>query len=154
MRKKQCVGIGITLLFQPMMIWAETVPNPTITIYTTAAYPIKNMTDPDLATIYYLDGAEQIEDRFSTHFSEQPEQAEQQAQALFNSQEWKQYEKQLQAAYAGVISGWQNGIKKVPAILFDYPGAESVVTYGITDLALARQHWLNWLQQQQMEGIR
>ncbi|WP_279716374.1 TIGR03757 family integrating conjugative element protein [Chelonobacter oris] len=119
---------------------------PKITIYTTKAYQVELQSN-DNATRYYLDHALQLEDQFTRHFSDNPDEAEKQAHALFNSPDWQQQEAQLKQAYEGVISGWQNGIKKVPAILFQADGVPDSVIYGVTELTQAKQYWLTWLQQ-------
>ncbi|AAP95803.1 hypothetical protein HD_0920 [[Haemophilus] ducreyi 35000HP] len=54
----------------------------------------------------------------------------------------------MQSAYQGLISGWQHGIKKVPAMLFQFPNSEDVVVYGETDVVKAKKQWQSWFEQQ------
>ncbi len=73
-------------------------------------YPIQNS---QLASqVYYLDQVENFEEEISRNLSKSPEIAEREIRAFFNSADWKAQEEQLKDAYQGVISGWQNGIKK------------------------------------------
>ncbi|MGX2956057.1 TIGR03757 family integrating conjugative element protein [Ursidibacter arcticus] len=117
---------------------------PTISVYTTSSYPIIHK---ELATqIYYLDKVEQVENWLSQDFHQDPRIAEQQAKALFNSPQWAEKEVALKDAYTGVISGWQNGIKKVPAILFQSPTGENAIIYGEANVAKAQQTWQQWSQ--------
>ncbi|MDE8035224.1 TIGR03757 family integrating conjugative element protein [Actinobacillus equuli subsp. equuli] len=117
---------------------------PTISVYTTSSYPIIHK---ELATqVYYLDKVEQVENWLSQDFSRDPKIAEQQAKALFNSPQWAEKEAALKDAYASVISGWQNGIKKVPAILFQSPTGDNAIIYGETNVAKAQQTWQQWNQ--------
>ncbi|QLB12794.1 integrating conjugative element protein (TIGR03757 family) [Bisgaardia hudsonensis] len=122
--------------------FANTEPN--ISVYTTLAYRIEN---PELATqIYYLDKVEQIENWLSQRFSRDPRIAEQQAKALLNSPQWAEKEKALKESYTGVISGWQNGIKKVPAVLFQSSNGDNAIIYGETNISKAKQLWQQWNQ--------
>ena len=82
-----------------------------------------------------------MENLISQRLSANPSVAAQQASQIFQSAEWKQSEEQLKRSYQGLISGWQNGIKKVPAILFQYPGKEDSVIYGETNIAQALSLW-------------
>lgn len=112
---------------------------PTIIVYSTQNYPISHS---ELASqVYYLDQVELWENKISQHLSTNPVTAEQQAKQFFQSTEWKQSENQLKQAYQGVISGWQNGIRKVPAILFQSPGQNDSVIYGETNVANALNVW-------------
>ena len=87
--------------------------------------------------------------------SANPTIASQQASRLFQSAEWRQIETQLKQSYQGLISGWQNGIKKVPAILFQYPGEESLVIYGETNVDTALKRLTSWQHQQKnKEGAK
>ncbi|PJG82790.1 TIGR03757 family integrating conjugative element protein [Caviibacterium pharyngocola] len=123
--------------------------NPTITVYTTSNYAISHQ---NIATnVYFLDQVEHIEDQISSQFNTDPAIAENQARALFNSPQWKAKENQLLNAYQGVISGWQNGIKKVPAVLFEYENFPATVIYGETNIVSAKQRWLTWFQQQSQQ---
>lgn len=118
---------------------------PTITVYTTKMYPIQN---PHLATqIYYLDQVENFEEMISQNLSKNPATAEKEFQALIQSPEWQQRINQLKEAYQGVISGWQNGIKKVPAVLFDSENQGLGVVYGTTDIKVAKNEWERWAKQ-------
>lgn len=122
----------------PLSVFAQG-PNPIITVYSTQDYPILHA---ELASqVYLLDQVEQWENVISQRLSVNPNVAVQQASQFFQSAEWKQSEEQLKRSYQGLISGWQNGIKKVPAILFQYPGKEDSVIYGETNIAQALSLW-------------
>ncbi|MDG2961696.1 TIGR03757 family integrating conjugative element protein [Exercitatus varius] len=145
--KRTLYPLALLLLYQQNAVASDI--NPTITVYTTSHYAISHQ---GIATnIYFLDRVDHIEDQISRHFNANPVIAEQQARELFKSPQWKTQEKQLLSAYQGVISGWQNGIKKVPAILFEYPNVPTSVIYGETDVSAAKQHWLAWYQQQNQQ---
>lgn len=128
---------SLFLLVLPLSVFAQ--ENPTIIVYSTQYYPVSHT---DLASqIYYLDQIEQWEDKVSRQLSTNPSVATQQAEQFFQSAEWKQSENQLKQSYQGLISGWQNGIRKVPAILFLSPGQEDSVIYGETNVAKALTTW-------------
>ena len=106
----------------PLSVFAQG-PNPIITVYSTQDYPILHA---ELASqVYLLDQVEQWENLISQRLSANPSVAAQ----------------QLKSSYQGLISGWQNGIKKVPAVLFQYPGKEDSVIYGETNIAQALSLW-------------
>ncbi|MDX3903956.1 TIGR03757 family integrating conjugative element protein [Pasteurella multocida] len=131
----------VTVVFSAV---AQAQPN--IIVYTTKMYPIQNS---QLASqIYYLDQVENFEEEISRNLSKSPEIAEQEIRAFFNSADWKAQEQQLKDAYQGVISGWQNGIKKVPAVFFDNPESSASVIYGTTDVKKALDEWHKWVQRQ------
>ena len=132
--KKLLVLFGLL----PLAVFAQE-PTPTITVYTTQHYPIVRA---ELAShVYFLDQVEQWENFISQGLSTNPNIATQQATQFFQSTEWKQSEVQLRQSYQGLVSGWQNGIKKVPAILFQSPGKEDRVVYGETNVAQALNLW-------------
>lgn len=118
----------------PLSVFAQG-PNPIITVYSTQDYPILH------AELASHDQVEQWENLISQRLSANPSVAAQQASQIFQSAEWKQSEEQLKRSYQGLISGWQNGIKKVPAVLFQYPGKEDSVIYGETNIAQALSLW-------------
>lgn len=137
----------LSLLFSST-VWAEQIPsNVHISVFTTEAYPIKNNT---LAhAIYSLDSVEHWENKFSQTLSNDPIQAEQQAKALFQSVETQKQLNALQEQYQNIIQGWQNGIRKVPAILFDSPQYGKSVVYGEIDVQKAITYWEHWIEQQE-----
>lgn len=132
---------SLFLLILPLSVFAQ--ENPTIIVYSTQYYPVSHT---DLASqVYYLDQVEQWEDKVSRQLSSNPSIATQQAEQFFQSAEWKLSESQLKQSYQGLISGWQNGIRKVPAILFKYPGKADSVIYGEMNVAKAKQQWQRWM---------
>lgn len=141
--KRTLYPLALLFLCQQSAIASEM--NPTITVYTTANYAIFH---PEMAkNIYFLDQVEQVENQMSQGLSANPEIAEKQARELFSSPQWKTQQEQLLKAYQGVVSGWQNGIKKVPAVLFEAKGLPPTVIYGETNIQAAKQHWMAWVQQ-------
>ncbi|AKO30845.1 hypothetical protein A6046_01070 [[Haemophilus] ducreyi] len=117
-----------------------------MTVYTTQHYTIIH---PELAhQLYHLDAVERWEEEISHRLSADPTQAQLQAQQIFNAPDWHSHQAQLQSAYQGLISGWQHGIKKVPAMLFQFPNSEDVVVYGETDVVKAKKQWQSWFEQQ------
>ena len=125
----------------PLTVFAQG-DNPIITVYSTQDYPIIHA---ELAShVYLLDQVEQWENQMSRQLSANPNIAIQQAMQIFQSAAWKPAEERLKQSYQGIISGWQNGIKKVPAILFQYPGAENSVIYGETDVDKAIKLLTSW----------
>lgn len=141
--KKYCAIFALFGLFGANAI-ASSRPN--ITVYTTHNYPIARA---ELAhRIYYLDEVEIWEEQISRSLSVNPNQAQQQATQFFTSPQWQQQEQGLKQAYEGVLSGWQNGIKKVPAIHFQTEGIEDSVIYGATNVDQALQLWQKRYAQQ------
>lgn len=125
--------------------WAELPSEVNITVFSTQAYPIKN---PQLAQhLYYLDSVEQWEDQLSQTLSTNPTQAERQAKAFFQRPDSQAKIRELQQAYQGVIVGWQMGIRKVPAVLFDSPQFGQAVVYGMNDIQQAITLWEQWIHQ-------
>ncbi|OOF38283.1 MULTISPECIES: TIGR03757 family integrating conjugative element protein [Rodentibacter] len=139
----------LSLLVSPP-IFAEQIPSEVqISVFSTTAYPIQNA---QLAhAIHYLDGVEQWEARFSRTLPSNPAQAEHQAKALFEAPETQNRLRELHQTYQNVIVGWQNGIRKVPAVLFEHPTLGKGVVYGENDVQKAISYWENWLNQQKRE---
>ncbi|OOF52315.1 TIGR03757 family integrating conjugative element protein [Rodentibacter trehalosifermentans] len=134
---------SLFLLVLPFSVFAQD-QNPTIIVYSTQYYPVSRT---DLASqIYYLDQIDQWEDKVSRQLSTNPAVATQQAEQFFQSAEWKLSENTLKQSYQGILNGWQNGIRKVPAILFRYPGKEDTVIYGEVNIAKAKQQWQRWME--------
>lgn len=135
-----CLGISIAA-------WAELPSEVNITVFSTQAYPIQNA---QLAQhLYHLDHVEQWEDELSQTLSSNPTQAESQAKAFFQRPDSQTKIRELQQAYQGVIIGWQMGIRKVPAVLFDSPQFGQGVIYGVTDVQYAIQLWKQWINQKE-----
>ncbi|MDY4593674.1 MAG: TIGR03757 family integrating conjugative element protein [[Pasteurella] aerogenes] len=135
-----CLGISIAA-------WAELPSEVNITVFSTQAYPIQNA---QLAQhLYHLDRVEQWEDALSQTLSTNPVQAESQAKAFFQHPDSQTKIRELQQAYQGVIVGWQMGIRKVPAVLFDSPQFGQGVIYGVTDVQYAIQLWKQWINQKE-----
>lgn len=151
MRTKISTLLALGIISTPIFLCAAEHPveQLRITVFSTHNYPF-NVTKSSLpvAAIYYLDEAENIENQLSANFSKNPAVALKQAQQLMQSPKWSQYEQQLQNAYQGVAVGWENGIKKVPAVLFEMPGYPTSVIYGSTNLKQAYSLWLNWFKTQ------
>ena len=134
----------------PLTVFAQG-DNPIITVYSTQDYPIIHA---ELAShVYLLDQVEQWENQMSQQLSANPNIAIQQAMQIFQSAAWKPAEERLKQSYQGIISGWQNGIKKVPAILFQYPdpGEGNLVVYGETNVDNALKRLASWQQQKNKE---
>ncbi|MFZ7187129.1 TIGR03757 family integrating conjugative element protein [Avibacterium avium] len=129
--------------------FAQEAKDVSITVFTTAAYPITHKQLAD--NLYLLDRVEQWESRISKDLSANPIQAEQQAKQRFQSTDMQANLNALQQAYQGVIIGWQAGIRKVPAVLFDSPQFGQAVIYGINDVAQAKAYWENWYKQHSQE---
>ncbi|MDK9431180.1 TIGR03757 family integrating conjugative element protein [Gallibacterium anatis] len=135
-----CLGISIAA-------WAELPSEVNITVFSTQAYPIQNA---QLAQhLYHIDRVEQWEDALSQTLSSNPTQAESQAKAFFQHPDSQTKIRELQQAYQGVIIGWQMGIRKVPAVLFDSPQFGQDVIYGVTDVQYAIQLWKQWINQKE-----
>lgn len=144
------IAIILSLLLSPTICAEQTLPNVKISVFSTLAYPIQNLSLAHV--VYQLDGVEQWEEQFSQTLSTHPEQAEQQAKALFHSPDAQNSLKELQHQYQGVILGWQNGIRKVPAILFESQHLEKAVVYGVNDVQQALLLWEDWVKQQKLEN--
>ncbi|PJG84821.1 TIGR03757 family integrating conjugative element protein [Conservatibacter flavescens] len=130
-------------------IFAEQTSPVQIFVFSTHTYPIQNQSLAHF--IYQLDDVEKWEEQFSHTLSADPKLAEQQAKAIFQTQEVQNSLKELQHRYQGVIHGWQNGIRKVPAILFESPHFGNSVIYGVNDVQQALSLWENWVKQQKQE---
>lgn len=137
---------SLSLLLSPTIFAEQTPSNIQISVFSTSAYSIQNISLAN--AVYQLDGVEQWENQFSHILSSNPEDAEQHAKALFQMPETQERIKELQHQYQGVIHGWQNGIQKVPAILFESPHLGSAVVYGINDVQQAIVLWDSWVKQQ------
>lgn len=139
----------LSLLFSPPIFAEQIPPEVQISVFSTAAYPIQNA---QLAhTMHYLDDVEQWEAHFSQTLSPNPVQAEHQAKSLLEAAETQNQLRELYKTYQSVIVGWQNGIRKVPAVLFEHPLVGKGVVYGENDVQKAISYWENWLEQQKRE---
>ncbi|WP_101776024.1 TIGR03757 family integrating conjugative element protein [Pasteurella oralis] len=115
-----------------------------ISVYTTQHYPISNAQLAD--HIYMLDAVEQLEEKLSVNLSIDPETASIQVKNKMDTEEWKNTEQALVYSYNGVISGWQIGIKKVPAIVFSLDNSSHYAVYGATDIKHAIQLYQQYQQ--------
>lgn len=136
----------LSLLLSPTIFAEQTPSGVQISVFSTSAYSIQNVSLAN--AVYQLDGVEQWENQFSHILSSNPEDAEQHAKALFQLSETQERIKELQHQYQGVIRGWQNGIQKVPAILFESPYFGNSVVYGVNDVQQAIALWSSWIKQQ------
>lgn len=89
--------------------------------------------------VYELDGIQRIEAKLSKDLSADPKQSKrivlQRIQQLHEDDR-----AQMQRAAMGLEKAVQYGIDRYPAIVFD----GQVVVYGLTDLAVALQHYRAW----------
>lgn len=107
----------------------------TISVFTTQHYPIQQS---ELANhVYFLDAVENLEEDATKFLNEHLDIAEKQAKQWLGAQEGKVFEQQLKLAYEGVITGWKQGIMKIPAVLFERQGKDPVVIYGQTHVGKA-----------------
>ncbi|MDY4281314.1 MAG: TIGR03757 family integrating conjugative element protein [[Pasteurella] mairii] len=132
-----------------VVAWADLSQNQDyrvkISVFSTQPYPIQNA---QLAQhFYHLDKVEQWEEQISQALSANPAQAERQAKAFFQRPDSQTKIRELQLAYQGVIVGWQMGIRKVPAVLFDSPKFGQTVVYGVNDVQQAITLWEQWIHQ-------
>ncbi|AWX14734.1 integrating conjugative element protein [Mergibacter septicus] len=118
---------------------AEQIDGIKIEVFTTQNYHIDHA---ELANaVYQLDKLNTLEHNFSQYFNlpNDPKKAEIIARKLIHSPEFNEYQAKLTNAYKGIIKGFQNGIKKVPAILFISENHNNAVIYGVTDIKKAIQ---------------
>ncbi|AOV10017.1 MULTISPECIES: TIGR03757 family integrating conjugative element protein [Enterobacteriaceae] len=113
-------------LLMPASVLAGTV------LYTDSLHPPTN-SDASVAVIY-LDGPDQLQAQIFGELSSEPALAERQAKAVFQSPQWQAQEEQLATVYRAVVRAWEQGVKKVPAVVFD----DRDVVYGTADIARAR----------------
>lgn len=117
-----------------------------ISVFSTQAYSIKNA---QLAQhIYQLDKVEIWEKHFSQTLNASPIQAEHQAKTIFQRSDIQTKIHELQQAYQNIVTGWQTGIRKVPAVLFESHHGQSVV-YGVDDVQYAMMLWQEWIHQKE-----
>ncbi len=83
--------------------------------------------------IVWLDATEQQQKHIIDQLSADPQQAAVQAQAILQSPQWREQEQHLIGAYCAVVSAWQLGVRKYPAVVFD----DRDVVYGTADVAKA-----------------
>ena len=89
--------------------------------------------------VYELDGIQRIEAKLSNGLTADPEQSKH--IVLQRIQQLDEVSRaQMQHAAMGLAKAVQYGIDRYPAIVFD----GQVVVYGLTDLAVALQHYRAW----------
>ena len=135
----------ISLCALAFMPYAQAKPtylieNMQVVAYSVTAYPVKNAHLADAT--YYLDKVEMIENEISRNLGTSPVNAEKQAKQWLHSPRWKQIENQLSTAYQGVVSGWKNGVMKVPAIAF-ISSDNTEIVYGTSDVEQAIRLYQN-----------
>lgn len=108
-------------------------------IYTDSAHPVTGSPGPDV-TVILLDAPDRLQAQLFGPLSADPEQAEQQAQAVIRSPAFQQRQHDLAGAYVGLTHAWSLGIKKYPAVVFD----DRWVVYGTTDINVAMQRLNAW----------
>lgn len=129
--------IGLCVLgAMPYAQATSPIENTQVIAYSITAYPIKGAHLADES--HYLDKVEMIENDISRHLGTSLESAEKQAKEWLNSPRWKQIESQLAEAYQGVVSGWKNGVMKVPAVAFiSSDNTKTEIVYGTSDVEQA-----------------
>lgn len=133
------------LWFIPAAFAETPLPDTQITVYTTENYSLERQEFAE--RIYYIDAVEKLENSFSKQFgSLTGENAAKQASLLLQSPEGQEFQLKLQDAYKGIVDGWQKGVMKVPAVLFEPAAGESMVIYGETNIAKAIQRYQAFIQ--------
>lgn len=104
-----------------------------VVLYTDCHHPPLD-NDPQV-TVVWLDAPDTVQQQIFGNLANEPDKAERQAKALPQSPNWARQQAQLVDAWQGVLKAWQLGIRKVPAVVFDYRD----VVYGTTDIQRAAQ---------------
>lgn len=128
-------------LLIPVLFFAADAPAQTV-IYTTAQQPVINH-EPGIL-VQVLENVNELEQTLFPALSQNPQQAEQQARLRMQQADWKTQEARLTQAYQSLLDAYTQGIKKVPAVVFD----DRYVVYGTTDVELAQQRFDDWREQQ------
>jgi len=115
-----------------LVFTASSVPAQTV-IYTTPDHPVQEA-EPGVV-VQVLEDVAQLERSLFPSLSDNPQQAEQQAQLRMQQPDWKAQEARLTRAYQAQMDARAAGVIRVPAVVFD----NQSVVYGTTDVALARK---------------
>ncbi|WP_084717358.1 TIGR03757 family integrating conjugative element protein [Xenorhabdus poinarii] len=83
--------------------------------------------------VIWLDAPEQLQPQRFGRLPADPRQAAVQALAILQSPQWQKQEQHLIGAYRAVVSAWQLGVRKYPAVVFD----DRDVVYGTADVTKA-----------------
>ena len=93
---------------------------------------------------FNLDQTKKFEQQFSLGLSGSSNVASQQALQRIQNLTPSQME-QFKQAYSGIVTAWQMGVKKLPAVVFQYQQQQYVV-YGQQQASTALQEFQQWQQ--------
>ena len=93
---------------------------------------------------FNLDQTKKFEQQFSMGLSGSSNVASQQALLRIQNLTSSQME-QFKQAYSGIVTAWQMGVKKLPAVVFQYQEQQYVV-YGQQQASIALQEFQQWQQ--------
>ncbi|WGC20712.1 TIGR03757 family integrating conjugative element protein [Enterobacter ludwigii] len=108
-------------------------------IYTDSSHSVTVNPGPGV-TVVELDAPERAQTEIFGKLSTDPALAEQRARAMIASPDFRQKQKQLADAWAGVTRAWSVGLEKYPAVVFD----DQFVVYGTTDVNEATRLFTAW----------
>ena len=93
---------------------------------------------------FNLDQTKKFEQQFSLGLSGSSNVASQQALQQIQNLTASQME-QFKQAYSGIVTAWQMGVKKLPAVVFQYQEQQYVI-YGQQQASIALQEFQQWQQ--------
>jgi len=93
---------------------------------------------------FNLDQTKKFEQQFSLGLSGSSNVASQQALQRIQNLTASQME-QFKQAYSGIVTAWQMGVKKLPAVVFQYQEQQYIV-YGQQRASIALQEFQQWQQ--------
>lgn len=108
-------------------------------IYTDSSHAVTAPPGPGVSVIE-LDAPQRAQANIFGELSADPALAEQRARAAIASPDFRQRQKQLADAWAGVTHAWSVGLEKYPAVVFD----DQFVVYGTTDVNEATRLFTTW----------
>lgn len=126
-----CLGwlaAAMSIALTTQAVWAAASTTPTLRVFTDHAHPV---THAVAGQVIWLDAPTELQARLT---SDLPKEASA-AAAEFGRrlQSHPEFQRQLAAAYEGVVSAWNLGLAEVPAVVVD----NRYVVYGEPDVARA-----------------
>ncbi|WP_198265444.1 TIGR03757 family integrating conjugative element protein [sulfur-oxidizing endosymbiont of Gigantopelta aegis] len=150
MKCRLLISIAILVLSQffSIGVWAqqlEVLPE-LIWIFDNDVKPVRYQRLSQLHPVkhFNLDQTKKFEQQFSLGLSGSSNVASQQALQRIQNLTPSQME-QFKQAYSGIVTAWQMGVKKLPAVVFQYQEQQYVV-YGQQRASIALQEFQQWQQ--------
>ena len=150
MKYRLLISLAVLVLSQLLSITvraqqSEVLPEQ-IWIFDNDAKPVRYERLAQLHPVkhFNLDQTKKFEQQFSLGLSGSSNVASQQALQRIQNLTPSQME-QFKQAYSGIVTAWQMGVKKLPAVVFQYQEQQYVV-YGQQQASIALQEFQQWQQ--------